>query len=110
MLVISRMTHHYICYVSISEDSICDDMSAVELEEANKGMAILSPTSAPPPPAAPEPKKLTAFTLDGVVKYIKDNNCKNIVTMVGAGISTCKSFKINHDFHRIYITLVYFIL
>lgn len=34
-------------------------------------------------------KVLDEVTINGVVKYIKDGNCKNIIVMVGAGISTC---------------------
>lgn len=37
------------------------------------------------PPSKPV---LEESTLDGIVKYIKSNNCKNIITMAGAGIST----------------------
>ena len=36
-------------------------------------------------------KILEEVTLDGIVKYIETHKCKNIVTMAGAGISTCKS-------------------
>ena len=31
---------------------------------------------------------LTSFDIEGVAEYIKDNGCKNIVVMCGAGIST----------------------
>jgi len=30
--------------------------------------------------------------LDSVIKYIKSDRCKNIITLAGAGISTCKFF------------------
>ncbi|CAG2183798.1 unnamed protein product, partial [Oppiella nova] len=33
-------------------------------------------------------KVLDETTVDGVVKYMKSGKCKNIVVMVGAGIST----------------------
>ncbi|RZC40179.1 SIR2 domain containing protein [Asbolus verrucosus] len=33
-------------------------------------------------------KVLDEVSLDGIVDYIKKNNCKNIITMAGAGIST----------------------
>jgi NAD-dependent deacetylase sirtuin 2 len=32
---------------------------------------------------------LPEVNFDGVVKYILDGKCKNIITMAGAGISTC---------------------
>ncbi len=35
-------------------------------------------------------QKLETLTLEGVAKYIADGKCKRIVTMAGAGISTCK--------------------
>lgn len=38
----------------------------------------------------PVEKVLDEVTLDGVVKWIKSDRCKNIITMAGAGISTCK--------------------
>lgn len=33
---------------------------------------------------------LNELTLDGIVEFIKKPGCKKIITMVGAGISTCK--------------------
>lgn len=33
---------------------------------------------------------LTETSVDGVIKYIQEGNCKNLITMAGAGISTCK--------------------
>lgn len=33
-------------------------------------------------------KVLTEASVDGVIKYIQEGNCKNIITMAGAGIST----------------------
>ncbi|XP_023726162.1 NAD-dependent protein deacetylase sirtuin-2 isoform X3 [Cryptotermes secundus] len=33
-------------------------------------------------------KALTEASVDGVIKYIQERNCKNIITMAGAGIST----------------------
>lgn len=33
---------------------------------------------------------LDEVSVDGIVDYIKKKNCKNIITMAGAGISTCK--------------------
>lgn len=39
----------------------------------------------------PKPDQLLdEVNFDGVVKYIKENKCKRIVTMAGAGISTCE--------------------
>lgn len=39
-------------------------------------------------------KVLDDVSLDGIIDYFKKNNCKNIITMAGAGISTCKNKKI----------------
>jgi len=36
----------------------------------------------------PFPAELLTFDIDGIVDYIKDNDCKKIVVMCGAGIST----------------------
>lgn len=33
---------------------------------------------------------LDDVSVDGIVDFIKKKNCKNIITMAGAGISTCK--------------------
>ena len=35
-------------------------------------------------------QKLEQLDLDGVAKYIADGKCKKIITMAGAGISTCE--------------------
>ena len=35
-------------------------------------------------------KILNSLDLDGIVEYIKDRGCKKIITMAGAGISTCR--------------------
>ena len=40
-------------------------------------------------PAEVEPV-LDEVSFEGVAGFIKSGKCKNIVTMVGAGISTCK--------------------
>ena len=40
-----------------------------------------------------ESKKLEAFDIASVTKYMK--TCKNIIFMVGAGISTCKQMNTN---------------
>ena len=37
---------------------------------------------------------LDDVSLDGVVKFIKSEKCKNIITMAGAGISTSAGFQI----------------
>ncbi|XP_059058310.1 NAD-dependent protein deacetylase sirtuin-2-like [Achroia grisella] len=42
----------------------------------------------PPEPAAPVEKVLDEINLDGMVKWIKSDRCKNIITLAGAGIST----------------------
>ena len=39
-------------------------------------------------------KLLHEFTLHGIAKYILDGKAKNIVTMAGAGISTCSYYLI----------------
>ena len=33
---------------------------------------------------------LDEVSFEGVARFIKSGKCKNIITMVGAGISTCK--------------------
>lgn len=33
---------------------------------------------------------LDDVSLEGIVDYIKKKECKNVITMAGAGISTCK--------------------
>lgn len=60
---------------------------------------------------------LRNLSLDGIVEYIKENaNCK-IITMAGAGISTCKYISIlystykffsNRFIRNYFITLLYF--
>lgn len=35
-------------------------------------------------------KVINDLTFDGLIKHWKENGFKNIITMVGAGISTCK--------------------
>ncbi|KAM3962494.1 NAD-dependent deacetylase sirtuin 2 homolog [Aphomia sociella] len=42
----------------------------------------------PPDSVAPVEKVLDEVNLDGVVKWIKSDRCKNIITLAGAGIST----------------------
>ena len=39
----------------------------------------------------PKPESLLdEVTFEGIAKYIKSDKCQKIVTMAGAGISTCK--------------------
>lgn len=38
-----------------------------------------------------EKKVLDSLDLDGIVEYIKNRGCRKIITMAGAGISTCKN-------------------
>jgi hypothetical protein len=38
------------------------------------------------------PKVLDEVSFEAVARYIQSGKCKNIITMVGAGISTCESF------------------
>ena len=33
---------------------------------------------------------LDEVNIDGIVKYIKSDKCKHIITLAGAGISTCE--------------------
>lgn len=44
------------------------------------------------PEAAPVQieKVLSDVSLDGVVGWINSDRCKNVITLAGAGISTCK--------------------
>eukprot|EP00756_Hemistasia_phaeocysticola_P041989 Hpha_TRINITY_DN16945_c1_g1::TRINITY_DN16945_c1_g1_i1::g.54652::m.54652/K11412/SIRT2, SIR2L2; NAD-dependent deacetylase sirtuin 2 len=56
-----------------SVDKLADQVAAVTLED--QGEKEKEPV-------------LKSFDLDGVVEYIKENACKNIVIMTGAGIST----------------------
>ena len=46
----------------------------------------------PPEVSLPAPSRqvLEEVSLDGVVKWIQSEQCKNIITLAGAGISTCK--------------------
>jgi NAD-dependent deacetylase sirtuin 2 len=40
----------------------------------------------------PKPESvLDEVSFEGIARYIKSDKCKNIVTMAGAGISTCMS-------------------
>lgn len=43
-----------------------------------------------PESSVPVNKILDEVNLDGIVKWIKSERCKNIITLAGAGISTCK--------------------
>lgn len=45
--------------------------------------------------SAPVEQVLDEVNLDGIVKWIKSERCKNIITLAGAGISTCKCKNIN---------------
>lgn len=40
----------------------------------------------------PKVKVLDDVSLEGIVNYFKTKGCKNVITMAGAGISTCKPF------------------
>jgi hypothetical protein len=37
-------------------------------------------------------KILSDISVKGIVDYIKSGKCKNIIAMVGAGISTCELY------------------
>uniref|UniRef100_A0A2A4K008 Uncharacterized protein n=1 Tax=Heliothis virescens TaxID=7102 RepID=A0A2A4K008_HELVI len=49
----------------------------------------------PPETAAPTDQVLEEVSLDGIVKWIQSERCKNIITLAGAGISTCKYPKLS---------------
>lgn len=51
-----------------------------------------------PSTAGTEEKILTETSLDGIVDYIAKNNVTKIITMAGAGISTCKCSMHSKDF------------
>lgn len=37
-------------------------------------------------------KILDSVSLDGIADYVKNKKCKNVITMAGAGISTCNNY------------------
>lgn len=39
---------------------------------------------------------LDDVSLEGIVDYIKKKKCKKVITMAGAGISTCELSSTNH--------------
>ena len=41
-------------------------------------------------------KLISSFDIDGIADYIKKKKCKNVITMAGAGISTCKNICLLH--------------
>lgn len=43
-------------------------------------------------PSGSVEKVLDEVSLDGVVKWMKSARCQNVITLSGAGISTCKYF------------------
>ncbi len=54
----------------------------------------------------PKPEQvLEEVSLEGIIKYIKSGKCKKIVTMAGAGISTCKSYLNSFLWGGIYLTV-----
>lgn len=48
----------------------------------------------PPELPAPSEKVLDDVNIDGIVKWIQSEKCKNVITLSGAGISTCKYYTI----------------
>lgn len=44
----------------------------------------------PAEPSSPAEQVLDEVNLDGIVKWIKSDRCKNVITLSGAGISTGK--------------------
>lgn len=42
----------------------------------------------------PPKQLLSSVDLEGIVQLIKDKKATNIITMAGAGISTCKKFSV----------------
>lgn len=45
-------------------------------------------------------KVLEKPDFDSIVKFIQSDQCKNIITMAGAGISTCKYFCSSYLLYR----------
>lgn len=50
----------------------------------------------PPDLNPPVEKVLDEVTLDGIAKWIKSTRCQNIITLSGAGISTCEYINIDY--------------
>lgn len=61
------------------------DVDSIRRYLAQK-LGFYEPSEAP----VPVENVLDEVTLDGIVKWIKSDRCKNIITLSGAGISTCK--------------------
>lgn len=38
----------------------------------------------------PSPNILTELSIDGIAEFIKSTGCRKVITMAGAGISTCR--------------------
>lgn len=62
------------------------DVDSIRRYLAQK-LGLYEPSDTP----VPVENVLDEVTLDGIVKWIKSDRCKNIITLSGAGISTCKS-------------------
>lgn len=44
-------------------------------------------------------KVLDNVSIEGIAEFLKSDKCKNVITMAGAGISTCKSISLHtHEF------------
>ena len=44
----------------------------------------------------PPKQLLSSVDLEGIVQLIKDKKATNIITMAGAGISTCRKFSVQN--------------
>lgn len=54
-------------------------------------------------------KVLEEVNLDGIVKWMKSEQCQNVITMSGAGISTCKLLTCSAAIRLPVNTLIYFL-
>lgn len=74
----------------------------MDVDSARRYLALkLGIISQEPESTEPIEKVLDEVNLDGIVKWIKGNRCKNIITLAGAGISTCK-----YVLHRYYYIII----
>ncbi len=62
---------------------IADFLAALLKQQLSLGEAAVAAEDRPE-------QYLEDVSLDAIVKYIQSERCKNIITMAGAGISTCK--------------------
>ncbi|XP_053613948.1 NAD-dependent protein deacetylase sirtuin-2-like [Plodia interpunctella] len=70
-------------------ESLLSRFRAMDVDSARRYLALkLGIISQEPESTEPIEKVLDEVNLDGIVKWIKGNRCKNIITLAGAGIST----------------------